>query len=1273
MTDPVVQPAMRVLPFHDGEFGWVRFESFCLAVVRALPEIVRAERYGKTGEKQRGIDIEADLVGGGKRTIQCRLRKQFSKKHVEKTVKDTTFVANEHEIWVTCDVGTAVSDYIDGLSDWSLRSREGISQTVRELERERARRIVEDAFGAAVRRGFLGPRGPIAFETPGDYFAESDTAGRLLRHDIPLVGRRSELDALLSSITSPGVRVVVQPGRGGIGKTRLLRAAADELKARGLGAVFARAGAELTMDAVDDLPLGELVVVVDDAHLPEIRLGPLFGLASRRGDAMTVVLGLRPAAVETVRAAAAQSGLDVCHLVVLEPLHALPDDDVEALAGAAMGGTSPQSGRLAQATGESPLVTVIGGTLLARGQLGPASASDEEFREAVLTRFSAEQLGMVTPRVAPASARRLATLVAALEPLNVADGNLMALFASELDVPLSEAQRWLGDLEDAGLVLSRGRLRRITPEVLADQLLREAYLDSRGRPTHFADELWTRFSARAGASLLTNLADLERQPVAQGSGLLDAIWAQIEDTFRRTDAWGREQLIETIRPAAFLLAPRALRVVRLALETPAEPTEWGRLDFRIDDASVRAKLPLLLRGAGHDANCAPTVLALLWELGRDDARPANAHPDHALRVLEELSGYHGGARHHDLLLDLVDRELLRPDVDEHHHSPLTLIGPLLVREGIATRSRGRTLELGSYAVDPLVTQHWRERVRGLLTRQALHGTPRQRVLAASLFHEALDLPHGYYGNPVDSAERDSWLEDELALVDAIETIEGGSDDHPVRQALSQAVEWHATHSPWPEVRQRVSDVLSRLAGPDEELIAAIADPWGLLDLDAQSEREARVATRLLASYPTGVSLATALERLLHDLTARGRGTSVGGILAKICCLSAEHATGIWSWALQHPNAVLTGNANVTLQELRRAGRDISQLFEQGWTSSDPVPRRCVAAYLSSGVWFEDPQAFELQALEESITDSDPVTRRLTTMALLRLRSVHPELATRLALLTPIRSDTDNDILFATVKDAGLARLEADDLDRLAEQLVRVPELKHFANELLGLLAQVDWPRVLDIWLRRLKWPDDDGDNYTAVPFHDFAVDMLPQANPKSRRLMLRGLLSHVGELEHSGQRQLGVLFWRLAIPGLCDTDAYPVDLLAARAATIAEALEALRTSFLSDNGSDPDAASVLDAMPWQVLLDRYSWTHDLLETTGGSRQQVLVQGLHTAAFGGISDDARLVRTEQAAQEAAVHLPPGSKSREFFADLADICRRQNEAERRRAEEDHGAWR
>jgi hypothetical protein len=186
---PPTSPHEDVLPLDQPEWEWRAFERFCLGLVRTQPDVASASLYGTRGQAQLGIDIAAELIDGCRRTYQCRKWRTYTRSDAESTVEDTTYEADEHVILVTCEVGTQVRDYMEGLEGWSLRDKEDISRVVREIEpRERARRLVEDTFTVAWRRAFLGPPGSLGFWEADDYFESLLDDRRLFRHTWELVG-----------------------------------------------------------------------------------------------------------------------------------------------------------------------------------------------------------------------------------------------------------------------------------------------------------------------------------------------------------------------------------------------------------------------------------------------------------------------------------------------------------------------------------------------------------------------------------------------------------------------------------------------------------------------------------------------------------------------------------------------------------------------------------------------------------------------------------------------------------------------------------------------------------------------------------------------------------------------------------------------------------------------------------------------------------------------------------------------------------------------------
>jgi DNA-binding transcriptional ArsR family regulator len=195
-------------------------------------------------------------------------------------------------------------------------------------------------------------------------------------------------------------------------------------------------------------------VIVDDAHRTDVNLAPLLSLALRRSD-LTVVLGSRPAGVDGVRGTCSTVGVEGGQIVVLPRMRRLAHPDVERLAVAALKETSERGLRLAEATEDLPLLTVLGGRMLLRGDFGARSAGGAAaFRAAVLERFAAEQRGLISDRVPIEQAQRLLSIIAALNPVDSGNPALIGEIANELGISPSQVRRWLGDIEDAGLLLT---------------------------------------------------------------------------------------------------------------------------------------------------------------------------------------------------------------------------------------------------------------------------------------------------------------------------------------------------------------------------------------------------------------------------------------------------------------------------------------------------------------------------------------------------------------------------------------------------------------------------------------------------------------------------------------------------------------------------------------------------------------------------------------------------------------------------------------------------
>lgn len=558
---------LNLLPLDSTAWDWKAFERFCLDLVNALPEVAHAEFYGAQGEKQDGIDILAQLNNGKQRTYQCKKYKSFGAKRAETAVSENTFVgADEHVLLVACSTTSATQKYVRAQPGWRMFDQEGISSLVRTgLPREAARRLVDDHLGGQIRQAFLGS-GPMTFVEPSVFFAPFVGRG-LFRHDWALAGRDDVLGDLSTALDQK--RVVVLPGRGGVGKTRLLRALAEQ---RGDRTLFALDDVPITAEAADDLPLTAITVVLDDVHRRD-DLGPLLTEAVRRTDAR-LVLATRPQRLDELRGMLMRAGYAPDDVCLADALGDLPIVDTEDLARQALGSQHARyASALAAATADCPLVTVVGGQLLASRAVAPELLErQQDFRDEVLTRWQDELVGQLGTGTDPSVVVGMLRLIAALAPFPAGDQGVITTVAAELGVDASSVLRLLGELEAVGLVIARGRLRRIVPDVLADHVLHQACVDPQGRPTGYAEQLVSRYGESSMETLVRNLAELDWR-IGQTSGastVLDTVWQAWTDRLARTNAGGRVAVLQRIRPAAVFAPQRVLAIIETRCAIPRE-------------------------------------------------------------------------------------------------------------------------------------------------------------------------------------------------------------------------------------------------------------------------------------------------------------------------------------------------------------------------------------------------------------------------------------------------------------------------------------------------------------------------------------------------------------------------------------------------------------------------------------------------------------------------------------------------------------------------------
>lgn len=732
-------PRDSLLALNSPELDWKRFERFCLDLANALPDVRDAHLYGVHGEHQEGIDIHASLVDGRVRSIQCRHVTKFGKPQVDTIIADTDYRADEHHIWATCGLTTHARKVLRENPDWDAWDLEQISSQVRALPREVGRWLVEDHLGSLERRRFLGPDAELIVAPARAWFARTDGHVDRLRTDQPLQGRAAELAGLRDAVLEPSVRCVLLVGRGGIGKSRLLRALADELKERHI--LLVREGLE-TATLSEELPFEPFDLIVDDAHrrddLPEI-----LATALNREELGTLVLATRPHRLSALHNQLLEAGLAGRAVLELDALTQLPRVCTESLAHHELDDEHRHlAARLGELTRDVPALLVLAARLLSSGDLDPSTlATDATLRRDIMSRFREERLGHLDETVTPEVAAALLSLVAAVQPIDNRAAPMIAWLVAQLHQDENTINAALLSLRGADLLTGSGSRRRVAPDVFADYLLFEQCVDRDGQATGRADELLAAVPAELLGRLMANLAELDWQLDRAGeTRILESVCSTLTRELVGANAWRREQLLELLLGCAAYLAPWAISLSRQLLDHPAVEVPLFA-DAVVTDEDSRRGLVRLISQAGLDPTCTEAAIRLLWEIGANLKPQTSRAGGDPIGEARQLGEYRRPLHYAKTLLTVAEDLLADPSQAEaHRHLPFALLAGLVRREGTTSElASAHRISLGSYVVDAKATANLRSRLRKLLVRQALHGGDRTRAAAAESYSATCSL------------------------------------------------------------------------------------------------------------------------------------------------------------------------------------------------------------------------------------------------------------------------------------------------------------------------------------------------------------------------------------------------------------------------------------------------------------------------------------------------------------------------------------------------------
>lgn len=669
MKMPPISPKSRELPFGAPEFTWPTFEGFFCDFLSSQPSLpdgrgslVRvneARPYGRKGDRQEGIDIEAKMENGEIWVFQCKHypNASFPPSAAEAAIKKCTYPAQRRFLLITREVSEDCHRAVADHAGWELwDSRRISSEFLNRIDPLKGAAILYRCFGPGWAEAFFDLPTSLPLIGAEAHFGKTLRAGRTFHHRHRLIGRSEELRGLHAFVKSKNHEVLLLPGRAGLGKSRLLLEFSRTFTRKHPGTTLYFVSDEVTdssgyAKAVDAAPK-PLLLILDDAHrLGEVRraLLPVIG----RRDDVKIVLSLRPGPTNQIRGELGNAGYDTRAIEEWAPMREFSPNEARMLAEIILiRNRDPRTSLFfAKLAVDSPLLAVMGAELLSSGVLAQTDLQDTpEFRDRVLTLGFESDIEPLFPRFGEETVRTFAKLLALLGPLklDVSVRDRVSTFngvALQPDGVTSLAEAF----DQAGLLYETESGYRIVPDLLSDHLAFDACYDAKGRDKAFATRVIEHFAPEDFPRIIQHLAEAEWQAsrrLPSSDRIMGPVWDWFEARFRNSSFYERRKLLGQWADIAHFQPERTIQLAELAVELTEAPESDASIRFWMRELDahdeVVAGIPHLLKPlANSHSKFTGRCFDLLWQLGKDLELPAqtsreNSHP---ILVMGEVSRF----------------------------------------------------------------------------------------------------------------------------------------------------------------------------------------------------------------------------------------------------------------------------------------------------------------------------------------------------------------------------------------------------------------------------------------------------------------------------------------------------------------------------------------------------------------------------------------------------------------------------------------------------------
>ncbi|MBK8093620.1 MAG: ATP-binding protein [Verrucomicrobiaceae bacterium] len=840
----------QLIPFQDPSFGYGDFEGFFADYLNLHPvikisrdgaeltgRITNAWRYETSGDAQNGIDIRAEVQvqqsDGSTREetwgFQCKHRVKWSASQTKAAIAlaKKKFPADFHFLLVTCDLSSKTVNEGRSHSGWQLWSRGEITARVRVLtNRDEAARLINTYFGAHWAEEILGITGSGPLQACGAFFARQMDQECLFHHRAKVEGRQEELKQIHAFLADVGKQLLILPGPGGSGKSRLLKAFSQSLspahRAKWTIRFFDDIGVQLTeldLQALESTP----VVIVDDAHRRELE--PLLRLALR-SKTTKVILVTRPQGRTLIQGAATAANVGAPLIEEMPTLKRLTQKQITSIAESLLGdqfrALAPEV--VTQAHG-CLLIVVVACELIRQRRLTETHlASNKDFEREVFVRLIDENIARLRLITARERIDRMLDHLSLAGPIP-RDGPWFNLLVQDIgnDVKPSEVRSWMEGLKLTGLLTENREGYRVTPDLLADHLLYRRTFDPSHRDQGYAADYLAsvpeQLQNEAMIRCLPNLAEAEWRARCESEGqqqsVVEPLLASWIDQFRSASFHRRRELLGHWSRFGVYLPEQTLRIAQLALnltrsDAPSEDGFFGPTHDAHDDV-IDAVTPLLKDVALHHPDHMHECFDLLWAIGCDQPkRWMHSNQYHPLNAITEVSGleFRKSLIVNDRALAWIEMQFTKPEVIERLKTPVWWFKALLasfLKHSIEVNqydSDSGVFTIEQIPVDAAKVLNLRDRVFTLASRLAELGDEGVAMNALSILGEGVrmvDEP----GLKENRKLQQNWLPQRRDALGRIASIAQRYQSGSMHWAIWHELWWHICYEPGYLLRSEV--------------------------------------------------------------------------------------------------------------------------------------------------------------------------------------------------------------------------------------------------------------------------------------------------------------------------------------------------------------------------------------------------------------------------------------------------------------------------------------